>query len=107
MIEVTKKQYLILLDILSLNLNKQYYNSKLARELSVSDKSRDFRAVISLMDQYDVLEYGETIGSVITYSIKKKQLAELIANTDVGTPTLIIFAKGYCNKDIWEFTNEI
>lgn len=95
------------MDILSLNLIKTYYNSKLARELSVSDKSRDFRSVIELMEVNNVIEIGDVIGSVHTYTINKKELAELIANTDLFIPTHKIFLVGYCNKNVWEFPNEI
>ncbi len=109
MVEVTKSQYLLLLDIISLNLDETYYDNKLARCLDTSANLKIFRETILLIRENDIFEFKETIGSVRPYIINKEKLSDLIAETDIFKTTHGKFIIGVLGSryGVWNYKNEI
>lgn len=83
MINIKKEEYFLLIRLSELDLRREYYNKKLARELGVSDSLRDFTNIIKLLKEYNVIYDEHRDAGAIKYLIDNKKLDIVIGNCDI------------------------
>lgn len=83
LIDINIKEFYILLSILNIDLNKNYYYSSLSKAINVYITNKFFRNMLILLKEREIIIEKYQEGSNKYIKIDKRRLLELIMNTRI------------------------